>query len=97
MIKENILRGKLLDLLWKVYPDGIDIKSVVSILFQYHRVDDILTSLEYLTDKKYILMKEHPDPVVKQEKFKWYKLTPHGIDLLESNIPDDPGIIIPRG
>jgi len=97
MKKENILRGKLLDLLNKVYPEGIDQNTIKSILFQYHKIDDILSSLEYLVDKKYVLMKEHPDPVVKHEKFKWYKLNPHGIDLLEGNIPDDPGILIQRG
>jgi len=96
-MKENILRGKLLDLLRKVYPDGIDKKTIISILFQYHKVDNILSSLEYLTDKKYVLMNESPDPVVKQEKFNWYKLTPHGIDLLEGNIDADPGILIQRG
>ena len=86
-----------MDLLWKVYPDGIDQTTICSILYQYHKVDAILSSLEYLTDKEYILMKEHADPVVKQENFKWYKLTPHGIDLLEGNISDDPGILIQRG
>ena len=96
-MKDNILRGKLLALLHKVYPDGIDFKTIISILFQYHRVSDIHSSLEYLTDKKYILMKEHADPIVEQEIFKWYKLTPHGIDLLEGNIDSDPGILIQRG
>ena len=96
-MKANILRGKLLDLLQKVYPDGIDLKTIISILFPYHKVDSINSSLEYLTDKKYILMKEIPDPIVKHEKFKWYKLTPHGIDLLEGNIDPDPGILIQRG
>jgi len=96
-MKENILRGKLLDLLRKVYPEGIDQKTIISILFQYHKVDNILSSLEYLIDKKYVLMREYPDPIIKQEKFKWYKLTPHGIDLFEGNIEDDPGILNQRG
>ena len=94
---ENILRGKLLDLLRKIYPDGIDQKTIISILFQYHKTHDILTSLEYLVDKKYVLNKEHPHPYIKQEKIQWYKLTPNGMDLLDGNIPDDPGILIPRG
>lgn len=95
-MKENILRGKLLELLRKIYPEGIDQKTVMSILFQYHKVDDILTSLEYLIDKEYVLKKEHPHPYLKQEKIQWYKLTPKGIDLLDGSIPDDPGILIPR-
>jgi len=96
-MKDNILRGKLLALLRKVYPDGIDQKTIISILFQYHKVDNIFSSLEYLTDKNYILMKEHNDPLIKHEKFKWYKLTPHGIDLLEGNTDPEPGILIQRG
>jgi len=97
MKKDNVLRGKILDLLNKVYPEGIDQKTIVSILYSYHKLDDINSSLEYLTDKKYILMKENQDPIIKHEKFKWYKLTPHGIDLIEGNINDDPGILIQRG
>ena len=104
MNKENILRGKLLDLLRKVYPDGIDAKTLLSILFQYYRADDIVTSLEYLTDKEYIFKKEQPHPILKQEKYHWYKLTPKGIDLLDGNLLDakgnllgDPGILIQRG
>lgn len=95
-MKENILRGKILDLLKKMYPEGIDFTSLISILFQYHKTDDILSSLEYLTDKKYVEKKEHPHPVFVQEKIKWYKLTPNGIDLIEGNIDPDPGILIQR-
>jgi hypothetical protein len=97
MHKDNILRGKLLDLLRKVYPEGIDRQTVMSILFQYHRMDDILASLEYLVDTEYILLKKHPHPYIKQENMQWYKLTPKGLNLLDGNIPDDPGILIPRG
>jgi hypothetical protein len=96
-MKYNILRGKLLELLRKVYPEGIDQKTVNSILFQYHKIDDISASLEYLVDKKYALKMEHPHPFLKQEKLLWYKITPHGIDLLDGNIKDDPGILVPRG
>jgi hypothetical protein len=97
MNKENILRGKLLELLRNVYPEGIDQKTVISILFQYHKTGDIQTSLEYLTDKEYVIKKEHPHPYLKQEKIQWYKLSPKGIDLLDGNMPDDPGILVPRG
>jgi len=96
-MKENILRGKLLDLFRKVYPEGIDQKTIISILFQYHKIGDIQTSLEYLVGKEYALKKEHPHPYIKQEKILWYKLTPKGIDLLDGNIENDPGILIQRG
>jgi hypothetical protein len=97
MNKDNILRGKILDLLCKIYPDGVDHITMVSILFQYHKTEDISSSLEYLVDKEYVLKKEHPHSYIKQETIKWYKLRPKGIDLLEGNIDPDPGILIQRG
>jgi hypothetical protein len=96
-MKDNILRGKILDLLKKVYPDGVDYRTLISILFQYHKTSDITASLEYLADKEYILKKEHPHPFMEQELIRWYKLTPQGMDLLEGNVPADPGILVPRG
>jgi hypothetical protein len=96
-MKDNILRGKILDLLKKVYPDGVDHRTMVTILFQYHKTGDIASSLEYLADKEYILKKEHPHPFMEQELVQWYKLAPKGMDLLEGNIGADPGILVPRG
>ncbi|MDR2924279.1 MAG: hypothetical protein LBU85_13205 [Treponema sp.] len=97
MSKNNILRGKILDLLCKIYPDAVDHITMVSILFQYHKTEDISSSLEYLVDKEYVLKKEHPHSYIRQEIITWYKLTPKGIDLLEGNIDPDPGILIQRG
>jgi hypothetical protein len=96
-VKQNILRGKLLALLKKTYPNGVDDKTIVSILYQYHRTEDIFASLEYLADKKYVERKAHPHPYLELEKLQWYKLTPSGIDLLEGSTPEDPGILIQRG
>jgi hypothetical protein len=96
-MKQNILRGKLLELLKRVYPNGVDEKTVISILYQYHKTEDIAASLEYLVDKQYAERKQFPHPYLEQEKLQWYKLTASGIDLLEGNIPDDPGILVPRG
>jgi hypothetical protein len=96
-MKDNILRGKILGLLKKVYPDGVEHQTLITILFQYHKTGDIATSLEYLVDKGYILKKEHPHPFMEQELVRWYKLTPAGVDLVEGNIPADPGILVPRG
>ncbi|MDR1248642.1 MAG: hypothetical protein LBK63_04985 [Treponema sp.] len=96
-MKDNILRGKLLELLRKVYPEGVDKKTVMSVFFQYHKTEDLSTSLEYLVDKEYILKKEFPHPYLEQEFIQWYKLSPKGMDLLEGNIGADPGILIPRG
>ena len=96
MMKANILRGKLLGLLKKVYPDGVEKSTVISIFFQYHKMDDISSSLEYLVDKEYVIKKEYSHPYVTQEMIHWYKLSPKGIDLMDGNIPADPGIIIPQ-
>lgn len=96
-MKDNILRGKILDLLKKVYPDGVERQTLVTILFQYHKTSDIATSLEYLADKGYILKKEHSHPFMEQELVQWYKLAPAGVDLVEGNIGADPGVLIPRG
>jgi len=95
-MKDTILRGKLLELLLDVYPDGAEKSTIISILFQYHKADDISASLEYLADKGYAQKKEYPHPYVTQEMVHWYKISPHGIDLLEGNIAADPGILVPR-
>lgn len=95
-MKDNVLRGKLIEFLRKVYPDGVEQASIISIFFQYHKADDIATSLEYLVDKGYALRKEYPHPYIQQEIIHWYKLAPSGMDLYEGNIDPDPGILIPR-
>jgi len=96
-MKDNILRGKIIELLRKVYPDGVDQKTVTGIFFQYYKTKDISASLEYLADKEYVLKKESPHPFLTQETIRWYKLAPKGMDLWEGNIEPDPGVLIPRG
>ena len=96
-MKQNILRGKILDLLKKVYPDGVDEITMISILYQYHRPDDICASLEYVVDKGYVEKKQQPHPFLERERVRWYKLKPGGVDLLEGNIDPDPGVLIQRG
>ncbi|MCL2127952.1 MAG: hypothetical protein FWH38_06820 [Treponema sp.] len=96
-MKQTVLRGKILDLLKKVYPDGVDEITIVSILYQYFKTEDITASLEYLADKGYTLKKEQPHAFLPQETIRWHKLSPKGIDLVEGSIPADPGILVPRG
>jgi hypothetical protein len=96
-MKQNILRGKILALLKKVYPDGVDEITIISVLYQYHKTEDIQASLEYVVDKNYVEKKQHPHPFKEHEHIRWYKLKPHGVDLLEGNIDVDPGILIQRG
>lgn len=96
-MKDNILRGKLLDLLKSFYPDGVELSSILGILFEYHKSVDIASSLEYLTDKEYIIRNTKPHDYIENAKFTWYKISPKGIDLMEGNIDNDPGILIPKG
>ncbi len=96
-MKQNILRGKILDVLKKVYPDGVDEITVISILYQYHKPDDIRSSLEYVVDKNYVERKQQSHPFKEREHVRWYKLKPAGLDLVEGNVEPDPGILIQRG
>lgn len=96
-MKQHILRGKILALLKKVYPDGVDEITIISILYQYHKTDDIHASLEYIAGKGYAEKKQQPHPFKEHEHVRWYKLEPKGVDLLEGNIEGDPGILIQRG
>lgn len=93
-MKTNSLRGKILGFLRDMYPEGTDERSIISIFYQYHKADDIIDSLAYLADKNYAIMKEVPHPYRKQESIKMYKISPKGIDLIEGNLPVDPGIDI---
>jgi DNA-binding PadR family transcriptional regulator len=96
-MKHTIIRGKILDLLKKVYPNGVDEITVISILYQYHKTEEIYASLEYLVDKDYVEKKQQPHPFLERECVRWYKLKPRGVDLLEGNVDPDPGILIQRG
>ena len=96
-MKQTILRGKILALLKKVYPDGVDEITVISILYQYHRTEDIQASLEYVVDKEYVERKQQPHPFIEHSVVRWYKLKPKGVDLLEGNSDADPGVLIQRG
>lgn len=94
-MKNCILRGKILKLLSELYPNGIDRSTLVGIYYQYDKVDDIEKSLEYLRDKNFIVRKENPHPYKENKKVIFYKITPEGVDLIEGNIPEEPGIVIP--
>ena len=59
-MKDSVLRGKILELLKHLYPEGAEKKDIITVLFQYHRTDDIASSLEYLADKEYIKKHEQP-------------------------------------
>lgn len=96
-MKQTIVRGKILALLKKVYPDGADEITIVSVLYQYHKTEDVYAALEYVVDKDYVEKKQQPHPFTEREYVRWYKLKPKGIDLLEGNADPDPGILIQQG
>ncbi len=94
-IKPNMLRGKLLSLMNQMYPTPINEMDIVGILYQYHSVDDIKRELQYLADKEYCTRTELPHPYKIGEKIVTCKLTARGLDLLNGDIPTDPGIVVP--
>ncbi len=93
MMRENSLRGKLLEFLNDIYPEGADSRSILSIFFEYHKAEDLDRSLEYLTAKEYITRKQVPHPYKKNEHVTIYKITPEGINLMDG-LTADPGVAI---
>lgn len=96
MIKPNILRGEVLESLYKLYPDGASDDSLHSIFFQYNKYEAVTNAINYLLDKKLIKKIEEPDLFAAGAVFVRYKITPEGIDLIEGSIKSIPGILIPR-
>lgn len=94
-MKNNILRGKILRLLTDMYPNGIERTSLIGIYHAYDKVDDIDKSVEYLVEKGLVTKVESPHPYKENAKIIFYKIAPAGVDLVEGNIPADPGIVIP--
>ncbi len=94
-MKNTILRGKILTLLAEFYPNGIEHSSLISIYYQYEKVDDIEKSVQYLVDKDLVLKTVNPHPFKEQKTIEYYKITPDGLDVVEGNVDNDPGIIIP--
>lgn len=95
-MKNNILRGKILRLLHDMYPDSMEHSSIVGIYYQYHSVDSIRKSLQYLLDKGLVIVNEVPHPYREGVSVVYYKVSPAGVDLVEGNSPSkDSGIVLP--
>lgn len=94
-MKQNMLRGKILRLLADIYPDPIDKTSLLGIYYQYYKIDHINKALAYLEDKALIEVKALAHPFREREYVYSYKITGDGIDLLEGNTADEPGILVP--
>lgn len=95
-MKNGILRGKLLRLLLDMYPDSMEQGSIIGIYYQYHSVDSIRKSLQYLLDKGLIIVHAVPHPYREGLEVVYYKISPAGVDLLEGNTTArDAGIVLP--
>ncbi len=95
--KGTILRGKILEFLRHMYPEGVDERTLMGVFYQYHKYDAILASLAYMNDKGYILKTEVPHPYKTGETLKVYKASPEGIDLFEGTITDPAVFILHEG
>jgi hypothetical protein len=91
--KPIILRGKILEFLKFLYPEGADGRTVTATYYEYYRTEDIVQALLYLTDKGYLSKKELPHPCRRAEKIAIYRITPVGIDLYDGTITD-PGVSV---
>lgn len=86
----KVQRGRILKILDKAFPDEVASSVMALTLQEMHlaaTIGQIRGHCEYLAGKGYVEIK-HED--VKSDFT--VTITPKGIDLLEENIPADPGI-----
>lgn len=83
------LRGNIVELLYRIYPDMILELDIISIFYQYYRDKDVYKSLAYLVDRGYIEKIEKPHPIRRFEKLIFYKLTADGVQIAECTKRDD--------
>jgi hypothetical protein len=96
-MKPLILRGKILEFLRDLYPEGADERTIVGVFYEYHDYGDILEAAAYLADKGYARMTEVPHPYKPAERIRLYKVLPAGIDLLDGTTADPAVTILPEG
>lgn len=96
-MKPLILRGKLLEFLRDLYPEGADERTIVGVFYEYHDYDDIIQSLAYLADKGYAERKDVSHPYKSAERIRIYKIAPQGIDLMDGTTSDPAVTIVPEG
>ncbi len=87
------LRGQLIDFLKRIYPREIEELAIISVFYQYYTDRDIKQALQYLVDKGYVEKKEVPHPYHRRKTVRLYRITAHGIDLIEGTVHDD-GIVL---
>jgi hypothetical protein len=82
------LRYKILDFLYRIYPEGAEEQTIIEIFYEYHKFEDIKKQLHYLLDCGYIEKKETPIMLGSRRLVSWYKMNPKGIDLINGVIQD---------
>jgi hypothetical protein len=91
----KVLRGEILDFLYKIYPRNVNEIGVIGVFYQYYRDYEIIKALNYLVGKGYVKVEELQHPYRQFEKLHLYSIAPDGVDILELTKRDD-GIIVPE-
>lgn len=90
-MRDNIIRGKILEFLKEIYPEGAEQLTILQVFYEYHKAEHIDRALEYLVDKGYATRRDIPHPYKKGLFLKLYRITPKGIDL-QDGLSADPGV-----
>lgn len=94
MLKENKeVRGWILNMLDRANPYGASFSVIEATLLDLGfnvGINELKAHLVYLTEKGYCRMEEIERNRVKR---RINYITPTGVDLLEKNISDDPGVM----
>lgn len=93
-MKLNILRGKILRLLYELYPDGIEHTSLLGIYYPYEKLDNIGKAVQYLVDRNIVVKNEIAHPYKAEKTIMFYKISPGGIDLVEGSIKPLAGVCL---
>ncbi len=93
MVKNKVLRGRILSFLYEIAPEGIERLGLLGVFYSRNKIDSIDRELDYLTEKGYISVKEDKHPF-KKEKVLIFKILPKGTDLVTGEI-EDSAVLLP--
>jgi predicted transcriptional regulator len=91
----KVLRGEILDFLYRIYPRNIEEIGIIGVFYQYYRDYEIIKALSYLADKGYVKVEEALHLSKQFEKKRYYSITSEGVDILELTKRDN-GIVVPE-
>lgn len=92
-VENKEIRGWILRILDRFRPDGTSFEVIESVLLDSRfnvTLNELKAHLVYLTEKGYVRLDEIERNRVKR---RINYITPKGVDLLEGNIPEDPGVM----